>query len=104
MFSGSRGTCTDEASDSALRTTVRLVARLNLIWCAIAFVVARSIGSVALFADSIEMLEEATINALLERATLCVARHAAGPGNRDGLDRLSQTGRILWCPMPRCCR
>jgi len=48
-----------------LRRAVRLVALLNLGYFGIEFVVARAIGSVSLFADSIDFLEDATVNGLI---------------------------------------
>lgn len=50
---------------SALRRTVRLVALLNLAYFGVEFAVARSIGSVSLFADSIDFLEDAAVNAVI---------------------------------------
>jgi Co/Zn/Cd efflux system component len=50
---------------SALRRTVRLVALLNLAYFGVEFAVARSIGSVSLFADSIDFLEDAAVNVLI---------------------------------------
>jgi Co/Zn/Cd efflux system component len=48
-----------------LRSTVRLVALLNITYFGIEFAVARVIGSVSLFADSIDFLEDASINLLI---------------------------------------
>ena len=44
---------------------VRLVALLNLGYFGIEFAVARAIGSVSLFADSIDFLEDAAVNGLI---------------------------------------
>ncbi len=56
----------DEASDHALlRRTVLLVALLNLGYFGIEFVVALRIGSVSLFADSVDFLEDASVNLLI---------------------------------------
>jgi Co/Zn/Cd efflux system component len=52
-------------SDAVLRRTVRLVAFLNLVYFGVEFAVARFIGSVSLFADSIDFLEDATVNFLI---------------------------------------
>lgn len=49
----------------ALRIAVRVVALLNLAYFGLEFSVALLIGSVALFADSIDFLEDASINALI---------------------------------------
>ncbi len=48
-----------------LRQVVRLVAILNLIYFGIEFAVAARIGSVSLFADSIDFLEDASVNFLI---------------------------------------
>lgn len=49
----------------ALRHVVRLVALLNLSYFGVEFVVALAIGSVSLFADSIDFLEDASVNFLI---------------------------------------
>jgi Co/Zn/Cd efflux system component len=50
---------------AALRRTVALVALLNLGYFGVEFAVALTIGSVSLFADSIDFLEDATVNGLI---------------------------------------
>lgn len=55
----------DEASGIGFRKAVQLVAILNLAYFGIEFMVARAIGSVSLFADSIDFLEDASINFLI---------------------------------------
>jgi Co/Zn/Cd efflux system component len=50
---------------SALRRTVALVALLNLAYFGVEFTVARVIGSVSLFADSIDFLEDTALNILI---------------------------------------
>jgi Co/Zn/Cd efflux system component len=52
-------------NDAALRRTVMLVALLNLGYFGVEFTVALAIGSVSLFADSIDFLEDATVNGLI---------------------------------------
>src|SRR3954454_18190753 len=52
-------------SDEGLSRVVRLVALLNLAYFGIEFTVAVSVGSVSLFADSIDFLEDASINLLI---------------------------------------
>ena len=52
-------------NDSSLRRVVRIVALLNLGYFGIEFAVAVTIGSVSLFADSIDFLEDASINFLI---------------------------------------
>jgi Co/Zn/Cd efflux system component len=52
-------------SDAGLRRVVRLVAALNLGYFGVEFTVALAIGSVALFADSVDFLEDASVNFLI---------------------------------------
>lgn len=54
-----------DSIDPAIRGAVRIVALLNLSWFGVEFTVARAIGSVSLFADSIDFLEDASINLLI---------------------------------------
>ena len=53
------------AGDGALRRTVLIVAALNLAYFGVEFVAALRIGSVSLFADSIDFLEDASVNLLI---------------------------------------
>jgi Co/Zn/Cd efflux system component len=53
------------ANSAALYRAIKLVASLNLGYFGVEFVVARAIGSVSLFADSIDFLEDATVNGLI---------------------------------------
>src|SRR5438552_7394757 len=62
MDSHAPHTDTDRA---ALRQAVRLVAMLNLGYFGVEFAVALTIGSVSLFADSIDFLEDAAVNGLI---------------------------------------
>ncbi|WP_291192815.1 cation transporter [Frateuria sp.] len=50
---------------SALHRTVRWVALLNLAYFGVEFAVALAIGSVSLFADSIDFLEDTSVNLLI---------------------------------------
>ena len=54
-----------ESKEVSLRRVVRLVAILNLAYFGVEFGVAVAIGSVSLFADSIDFLEDASINFLI---------------------------------------
>jgi Co/Zn/Cd efflux system component len=67
-------------TDQHLRQVVRLVAVLNLAYFGIEFAVARAIGSVSLFADSIDFLEDASINLLILFALGWTARVRARVG------------------------
>lgn len=55
----------DSDQDSALRRTVLFVALSNLAYFGIEFAVALAIGSVSLFADGIDFLEDASVNLLV---------------------------------------
>src|SRR4051812_16962388 len=52
-------------TDIALRSAVKRVALLNLGYFGVEFAVALSIGSVSLFADSIDFLEDASVSLLI---------------------------------------
>jgi divalent metal cation (Fe/Co/Zn/Cd) transporter len=52
-------------SDGPLRRAIRLVALLNLAYFGVEFAVALAIGSVSLFADSVDFLEDASLNLLV---------------------------------------
>jgi len=51
--------------DANLRSVVIIVAVLNLVYFGVEFAVALTIGSVSLFADSVDFLEDASINFLI---------------------------------------
>jgi Co/Zn/Cd efflux system component len=53
------------ASDMGFRRAVRWVAVLNLAYFGVEFAVALAIGSVSLFADSVDFLEDASVNLLI---------------------------------------
>jgi Co/Zn/Cd efflux system component len=61
----------------SLRQVIRLVAVLNLAYFGVEFAVARLIGSVSLFADSIDFLEDASVNFLILAALGWTARKQA---------------------------
>lgn len=48
-----------------LRQVVRFVALANIAYCAVELTVGQAIGSVSLFADSIDFLEDAAVNGLI---------------------------------------
>jgi Co/Zn/Cd efflux system component len=60
-----------------LRAAVILVALLNLAYFGVEFAVALAIGSVSLFADSVDFLEDASINILIAAAMGWNARRRA---------------------------
>lgn len=67
-------------SASGLRHVVRLVVLLNLGYFGVEFSVAVAIGSVSLFADSIDFLEDASVNFLIFAALGWSAVHRARVG------------------------
>jgi Co/Zn/Cd efflux system component len=70
----------DVLSNQALRRVVLWVALLNLTYFGIEFMVARTIGSVSLFADSIDFLEDASVNLLILIALSWTAKNRARLG------------------------
>lgn len=65
---------------AGMRRTVRLAAILNLTYFGIEFAVALAIGSVSLFADSIDFLEDTAVNLLILLAVNWSARNRARMG------------------------
>lgn len=53
------------AADKSLRRAVIIVALANLTYFGVEFVVARRIGSLSLFADSVDFFEDAAVNILI---------------------------------------
>ena len=66
-----------DPAGAGLRRAVRLVAVLNLAYFGVEFAVALAAGSVALFADSIDFLEDASVNLLILIALSWSARRRA---------------------------
>ena len=75
-----RGPMASVGTDDDLRRVVGLVAVLNLAYFGIEFAVARAIGAVSLFADSIDFLEDASVNFLILAALGWTARKRAYVG------------------------
>jgi Co/Zn/Cd efflux system component len=71
----------DDAGVTPFRRTVLIVALLNLAYFGVEFAVALSIGSVSLFADSIDFLEDASINILIFFAVAWSLRQQARVGS-----------------------
>lgn len=65
----------------SFRRTVLVVALLNLAYFGVEFVVALTIGSVSLFADSVDFLEDASINLLIFFATAWSLRRQSQVGS-----------------------
>lgn len=69
-----------DPTNAALRRVVLTVATLNLAYFAVEFSVALAIGSVSLFADSIDFLEDASVNVLIFAALGWTAKRRARVG------------------------
>jgi Co/Zn/Cd efflux system component len=69
-----------DVSSPALRRTVLTVALLNLAYFGVEFSVALAIGSVSLFADSVDFLEDASVNLLILVALAWTAKNRARVG------------------------
>lgn len=92
--------------NARLRKVVIFVALLNLAYFGVEFAIARLIGSVSLFADSVDFLEDASLNALIalalgwtatSRARLSMAsgRHSAHSWCGHALDRMGQNSPTI---------
>jgi Co/Zn/Cd efflux system component len=82
--------------NTALRRTVIVVALLNLAYFGVEFAVALSIGSVSLFADSVDFLEDASVNLLIALALGWSARNRARVGMGLALLLLVPGIATLW--------
>lgn len=65
MTTPADGPGSGDATHANLRRAITLVAALNLAYFCVEFAVARAIGSVSLFADSIDFLEDTAVNVLV---------------------------------------
>lgn len=82
--------------DQSLRRIVVFVALLNLAYFGIEFAVALAIGSVSLFADSVDFLEDASVNFLIFFAIPWSARSRARVGMLLALILLVPGLATLW--------
>lgn len=82
--------------DQALRRTVILVAALNCAYFGIEFAVGLAIGSVSLFADSVDFLEDASINVLIAAGLNWSAARRARLGMVLALILLAPATAGLW--------
>lgn len=69
-----------DGADPTLRRVVLTVAVLNLAYFVVEFAVALEIGSVSLFADSVDFLEDASVNLLILVALAWTAKSRAKVG------------------------
>ncbi|HLG82576.1 MAG TPA: cation transporter [Bradyrhizobium sp.] len=82
--------------DRALRRTVILAAALNCAYFGIEFAVGLAIGSVSLFADSVDFLEDASVNVLIAVALGWSAAGRARLGMVLALILLAPAAAGLW--------
>src|SRR5919107_316802 len=94
-------------SEQGLRRIVAIVAALNLGYFCVEFAVALAIGSVSLFADSIDFLEDASINLLILLALGFTPQMRARVGMLlagiilvPGLATLWMAWEKFWTPVP----
>ena len=85
-----------QSTDGAVRRVVLVVALLNFGYFAIEFIVARLIGSVSLFADSVDFLEDTSINLLVFFAFLWSARARARVGGVLAFVILIPAAATIW--------
>ena len=85
-----------ENRNKRLRLAVGLVALLNLAYFGIEFAVASTIGSVSLFADSVDFLEDASVNLLILTALRWSVRNRARVGMALALILLLPGLATLW--------
>jgi Co/Zn/Cd efflux system component len=83
-------------AEAALRHTVGLVALLNLAYFGFEFTIALIIGSVSLFADSIDFLEDASVNGLILLALGWNARWRSRVGKLLAAVLLAPALATLW--------
>lgn len=86
----------DVADHAGLRRTVLVVALANLAFSGVEFAVALAIGSVSLFADSVDFLEDASVNLLIFVALAWSARARAKVGMALALILLVPGVATLW--------
>ena len=84
------------AANAGLRRTVLVVALANLAYFGVEFAVALAIGSVSLFADSVDFLEDASVNLLIFVALAWSARARAKVGMALALILLIPGLATLW--------
>src|SRR5581483_8364254 len=82
--------------DRQLRRTVTLVAALNSAYFGLEFAVGLAIGSVSLFADSVDFLEDASVNILIAVALGWSAQSRARLGMLLALILLAPAAAGLW--------
>lgn len=85
-----------DTADAALSRVVLRVAVLNLAYFGVEFAVATAIGSVSLFADSVDFLEDASVNLLILVGLGWSARRRARLGMALAALLLAPAAATLW--------
>ena len=86
----------EDGQEASLRRVVLVVAVLNLSYFGVEFAMALSIGSVSLFADSVDFLEDASVNILIAVAIGWSARRRAQLGMGLAIIILAPALAGLW--------
>ena len=86
----------EPGTDATLRRAVTIVALANLAYFFVEFLVARRIGSVSLFADSVDFLEDTALNLLILIALGWPAKARARLGMALAVLILIPTAASLW--------
>ncbi|HKI63561.1 MAG TPA: cation transporter [Burkholderiales bacterium] len=86
----------EPAGAGRLRQVILVVALVNLAYFFVEFVVARKIGSVSLFADSIDFLEDTSVNLLIVIALGWSLKNRARVGMLLAAVLLIPTAALLW--------
>jgi Co/Zn/Cd efflux system component len=86
----------NDLNQGALKHAVMQVALLNFAWFFVEFAVARHIGSVSLFADSIDFLEDTCVNFLVLVALGWSARRRASVGTLLAVLLLVPAAAAAW--------
>jgi Co/Zn/Cd efflux system component len=82
--------------EAGFRRAVGFVALANLAYFAVEFAMAQTLGSVSLFADSIDFLEDASVNLLILMALSWAPRRRAQVGMALALILLAPAIATLW--------
>ncbi len=83
-------------TDAGLRRVVAIVALMNLAYFGVEFIVAAAIGSVSLFADSVDFLEDSAVNFLILVALAWTAAKRARLGMLLAGILLLPAAAFLW--------
>ncbi|MDI7776613.1 cation diffusion facilitator family transporter [Asticcacaulis sp. EMRT-3] len=86
----------DVATNQSLRNAVIIVALANLAYFGVEFVVARRIGSLSLFADSVDFLEDAAVNILIAVALGWAQKLRARVGMAMAMILLAPALAFVW--------